>query len=179
MKEYIIRAIIITIIASPIYLIVRRPWRFKDKREITLGVFVIYLLCLFVFTLEGTYANPADMFNSALERLGTGENINIIPFRTISGFFKNSTADAFWINIVSNVVIFIPWGFLLPCLWEKFRTPKTLLPMCLGITVFIEIYQLFIWRNTDVDDIILNFFGGALGGLVFFFFQKFNAKRKI
>ena len=54
MKEYIIRAIIITIIATPIYLIVRRPWRFKDKREITLGVFVIYLLCLFVFTLEGT-----------------------------------------------------------------------------------------------------------------------------
>lgn len=179
MKEYIIRTIIIAIIAVPVYLIVRRPWRFKDKREIALGIFVIYLLCLFVFTLEGTYASPIDMFNSAFERLKTGEYINMIPFRTISGFFKSSSTDSFLINIVSNVVIFIPWGFLLPCLWKIFRSPVTLLPMCLGITVFIETYQLFIWRNTDIDDVILNFFGGALGGLMFFLYQKAKSKRKI
>lgn len=179
MKEYIIRAIIISLIATPIYLIIRPPWRFKDKREIALAVFVVYLLCLFIFTLEGTYASPIVMLKSAYERIQTGESINLVPFRTITGFFKNSTVDDFWINIISNVVIFIPWGFLLPYLWKRFRSIKTLLPMCFAITVFIEIYQLFIWRNTDIDDIILNFFGGVIGGLMFFIFQKVKSKHTI
>lgn len=179
MKEYIIRALLITLITTPIYLIIRRPWRFKSKREILLAVFAVYLVCLFVFTLEGEYASPAAMLNSAYKRICTGEGINVFPFKTITGFFKQSTADSFLINIVSNVVIFIPWGFLLPCLWEKFRSPNTLLPMCLAITVFIEIYQLFIWRSTDIDDVILNFLGGVLGGFIYFLLQKIIAKREI
>lgn len=179
MKQYIFRTLIITLISTPIYLAIRRPWRFKDNREIALGVFVVYLICLFTFTLEGTYQTPIEMLRVGISRIQTGDYVNIVPFKTISGFFRGCTADEFWINIISNVVIFIPWGFLLPTLWGRFRKWQALIPMCLGITVFVEIYQLFIWRNTDIDDIILNFLGGIIGAALFFILRKVVEKRKI
>lgn len=179
MKQYIFRTLIIALICTPIYLAIRRPWRFKDKREIALGVFVVYLACLFTFTLEGTYQSPVEMIRIGFQRIQTGEYVNIIPFKTISGFFRDSTADEFWINIISNVVIFVPWGFLLPVLWSKFKKWTAVIPMCLGITVFIEIYQLFIWRNTDIDDVILNFIGGIIGYALFLILHKIVGKSKI
>lgn len=179
MKHYILRTLIISLVCTPIYLVVRKPWRYKDKREIALGVFVVYLACLFTFTLEGTYQAPIDMLQVGISRIQTGEYVNIIPFKTISGFFSGCTADEFWINIISNVVIFIPWGFLLPVLWDRFRRWKTVIPMCLAITVFIEVYQLFVWRNTDIDDIILNFVGGMIGYLLYLILHKLVIKSKI
>lgn len=172
MKAYILRSVIITLISTPIYLLIRRPWRFKDKREIALGVFIIYLICLFTFTLEGTYQAPIEMIKDAISRVQTGEYINLVPGRTMIGILFWASFDDIMVNDFSNIAIFIPWGFLLPLLWERFRSWKNLVPMCLGITVFIEIYQLFIWRNTDIDDIILNFLGGIIGGLIFFCLQK-------
>lgn len=172
MKAYILRTILIALVTTPIYLIIRRPWHFKNKREIALYAFVVYVICLFTFTLEGTYLAPLEMISAGLERMRTGEYINLVPFRTISAFFRDSTADQFWINIISNVVIFIPWGVLLPTLWKGFRKPVNLVLMCLGVTVFIELYQLFIWRNTDIDDVILNFLGGIIGALIFFAVNK-------
>lgn len=176
MKTFIIRAFYIILVSTPIYLLIRRPWRFKNKREPVLGVFVIYVVCLLGLTLRGVYTNPIDMFHLAINRLHTGELINLTPFKTIFGFIDWGCTDDIWVNIVSNVVIFIPWGFLLPLLWEKFRNPMLLIPMCLGITVFIEIFQLFIYRNTDIDDVILNFLGGLIGAGIFFIFNKLRNK---
>lgn len=177
MKTYILRSFLIAISAAPVYVLIRRPWRFHTRREIPLGLFWIYLLCLFIFTLEGTYQAPAAMLRVGLERMRTGEYVNLVPFRTISRFFRKSTPDQFWINIISNVVIFIPWGCFLPLLWNRFRRTGPLVSMCLAITLFIEFYQLFIWRNTDIDDVILNFLGGLLGGLLYWVWRSHTAKQ--
>lgn len=52
--------------------------------------------------------------------------------------------------------------------------------MCLLLPISIEICQLFIQRMTDVDDVLLNFAGGMLGGgvfaLVHMVFPKFTDK---
>lgn len=177
MKVFIVRAVIIVLISTPLYLLLRRPWRFRDKREITLGVFVIYLVCLFALTLRGVYGAPVDMLTSAIQRIHTGELINMTPLKTILGFLDWGSTDDVWVNIISNIVIFIPWGYLLPALWKRFQNPFLLISSCLGLTVFIEFFQLFIWRNTDIDDVILNFIGGLIGAAAFYIVKLFRKNK--
>lgn len=131
MINFIIRAIVIALIATPIYLLVRRPWRFKSKKEIFLAIFVVYLICLFALVFKGRYQSPDLMIIDAINRIKTGEMINLVPFRTMIGILSWSSFDEIMINDFSNIVIFIPWGFFLPCLWERFRNPKSIALMCL------------------------------------------------
>ena len=76
------------------------------------------------------------------------------------------------INLVANVLMFVPWGFGLPLLWKKFQSVWAVMAASLLITVFIETWQLFIGRSVDVDDIILNFFGGCIGGVLYSLTRK-------
>lgn len=159
---------------APVYLLIRRPWRYKEKREIFLGLFVVYFVSLIALVFEGNYSSISSMLERGIERLHTMDYINFIPFRTIKLFFSgNVSKEGFWINIISNVVIFIPWGFGLTMLW-KVNQKRLYLPFIysLLLPVFIEIFQLFIGRNTDIDDVILNFLGGAIGIIGFTALKK-------
>lgn len=176
---YFLKRFIITVLtALPLYLIIRRPWRFNDKREWVLCAFWIYLICLFSLTFDGSYDLPSVMINKAVDRICSGADINTRPFKTICDFIRNFNADEFCINIISNIAIFIPWGFGLPLLWKKNQKILRLLSLCLGITVFIEFFQLFICRNPDIDDVILNFTGGCIGAGLYFIIAKINPRIK-
>ena len=90
--------------------------------------------------------------------------VNLIPFRTISGLTIHYSFGGFIINNIGNIILFVPFGFLLAL---KFRnidsvTKAYLVGAILSIT--IEIFQLFIPnRWTDIDDIILNTLGTGIG----------------
>ena len=76
--------------------------------------------------------------------------------------------------LVANVLMFIPLGFLLPVLWRQ-KWWKTLL-IVLAATLCIELIQPFFARSFDVDDIFLNFTGGAIGLLLSVFPRAFCPK---
>lgn len=130
-------------------------------------------------TFDGEYDMPAVMIKNAVSRIQSGTGINIIPFKTIKDFFRHYETDAFCVNIISNIVIFIPWGFFLPLLKKKNQKIIYLLFLLIAITVFIEFFQLFIKRNTDIDDIILNFAGGCIGAIIYFITAKAVPKIKM
>ena len=65
---------------------------------------------------------------------------------------------------IANVLMFIPLGFLMPVLWRQ-KWWQTLL-IVLAATLCIELIQPFFDRSFDVDDIFLNFMGGAVGLLL-------------
>lgn len=74
------------------------------------------------------------------------------------------------INLIGNILLFVPAGYFPPRLWRFFR------PFwCFFLTVFlllllIEMLQLFSLRGRlDVDDIILNLIGLTLGYLLYKF----------
>lgn len=163
MKHYILRSLIIILVAAPIFLLIRKPWKSKDKMDIIRVVFDVYMTCLLILVLNGDYGTPAEMYHSFRERLVTKEAISLTPFQTITSFLDWGSTDDVWVNIISNFVIFIPFGFLLPCLWGKFKKLRVIAPVCLMFPVFIEFFQLFINRHTDIDDVILNFLGGMFG----------------
>ena len=66
--------------------------------------------------------------------------------------------------LIANVLMFIPLGFLLPVLWRQ-RWWQTLL-IALAATLGIELIQPFFARSFDIDDVFLNFTGGAIGLLL-------------
>ena len=65
---------------------------------------------------------------------------------------------------IANVLMFVPLGFLMPILWRQ-TWWQTLLT-ALAATLCIELIQPFFDRSFDVDDILLNFAGGAVGLLL-------------
>ena len=92
----------------------------------------------------------------SLEELGHYRSINLIPF----GDEKNLR---FFLQLGLNAVMFMPFGFMLPVLWEKCRTWSSTLLAGFFTSLAIEIIQLFSFRATDVDDLIMNTLGACLG----------------
>lgn len=176
MLYYMIRFFIILIILLPFYLLFRKPWKRNSKKEVkreyALCVFVLFTLGLLVLALEGEYQNPALMVQSARERLRSGYAVNLVPFYSIRGFFRHFQVSVFMVNIVGNIVMFIPWGFGLPLLWKKRRSVFSAVLFSAMLPLFIESTQLFIGRSVDVDDLILNFAGGMIGAACCFLFRK-------
>lgn len=68
------------------------------------------------------------------------------------------------INLAGNIVMFIPLGFLLPCLWSRLRPFGRFLPAIVAIIVGIEPIQLFtLLGSYDIDDLLLNTIGSVIG----------------
>lgn len=172
MISYLLRFGIILSAALPFWLLIRRPWKRKQPREWALGIFALFMAGLLTLALEGEYGTPAQMAGRAAARIRTGENVNLVPFRTVFRCIRYFDVDTFLVNIVGNIVMFVPWGFGLVLLWKKNRRPAAVLAFSFGLTLFIETCQLFIGRSVDVDDLILNFTGSCMGAGLYFLVRR-------
>lgn len=170
---YYFRTLFLTMVfAAPLYLLLRRPWRVGFRREAAMAVFWLFMAGLLVLALNGQYAPFRELWHRGMTRLETREYMNLRPFHTIRRFFHYTSSQNFAVNIVGNIVMFIPWGFGLVLLWKKNRSVLRLAALSLALTVFIEFVQLFIGRHVDVDDLLLNFIGGCLGGILWWVLKK-------
>ncbi len=76
-------------------------------------------------------------------------------------------------NTILNIILFIPMGFLVPAIWRDCRSMKTTVLMGLALSVSIEILQIFTFRLTDIDDLITNTAGTAIG---YYLSKRFSFK---
>ena len=98
-------------------------------------------------------------------------NINTVPFRTIKEFIHTIgvTTNPYLIrhsviNLAGNVVMFVPLGFFPPCLWNALRSFARCMVGAATCILIIELIQLFtLLGSCDVDDLILNMVGVAIG----------------
>lgn len=68
---------------------------------------------------------------------------------------------------IANIIMFVPMGFLLPLLWDNCsRLWKTVL-FCFVFSLVIELMQLFNYRATDIDDLLMNTIGGLVGYAIY------------
>ncbi|MGG5315794.1 VanZ family protein [Enterococcus sp. AZ072] len=116
-------------------------WRF---------LFILYLYMVIYVTGVGTLW---DIFSyPEIIRL---EEISLIPFQ----------AGSFLTNLL-NTFMFIPFGFLLPLIWRKYRNFSSTVLLGAGFSMMIELLQLFNRRVSDIDDFMMNTLGAFLGFLV-------------
>lgn len=99
------------------------------------------------------------------------EHVSLTPFRTIrlfenvlAGDYSASLRQGAIVNLLGNIVMFLPLGFLPPLLWKGFRKLWKCLLWGGLIIVGVELVQLFaLVGNCDVDDLLLNLVGIAIG----------------
>jgi glycopeptide antibiotics resistance protein len=73
-----------------------------------------------------------------------------------------------FLNLVGNIIVFIPWGACLPILFEKIKSLIGTLKGTLLFVIAIEVAQLITTLGSfDVDDIILNTLGAIIGYLIY------------
>lgn len=97
-------------------------------------------------------------------------HLNLIPFRTLrlyAGLLDSGVRSYIRmsvINLAGNIIMFIPLGFLLPRVFSRLTSlPRILLTTTVLITA-VEIIQLFtLVGSCDIDDLILNVIGSAIG----------------
>lgn len=98
------------------------------------------------------------------------QQLNLVPFRTLrlfAGLLDSGVRSHIHmaiINLGGNLIMFIPLGFLLPKVFPKLSSlPRVLLATAVIITA-VEIIQLFtLVGSCDIDDLILNVLGSAIG----------------
>lgn len=99
---------------------------------------------------------------------------NLQPFKTIKLYLYSHIREEYAIsNLAGNIVGFIPLGLLLPLLFPALRTAfRTILCVCL-VSIGFELVQLVSMLGVcDIDDVILNTLGGAVGYLLFFLLTR-------
>ena len=92
--------------------------------------------------------------------------LNLIPFQDFSA--RNME------GMVLNAIMFAPLGFLLPAYFERYRHWGRTLAAGFLTSLAVELIQLFTFRATDVDDLIMN----TLGTLVGFLLAKLVLRRR-
>ena len=87
--------------------------------------------------------------------------INLIPFVNLLNY---EIYKEMLINVIGNTTMFIPLGIVWPCVFKKLDTHIKVIAAGVGFSLCIEILQLpFFDRVTDIDDLILNSVGFAVG----------------
>ena len=134
------------------------------RRELLATTWVVYLLVVAALTIVPTHAFQLS--------LNSGQ-INLVPFGYSFKCFRwtldpHSGLRTFCVlNLIGNVALFLPLGFLLP-VSDRGCSFKRLLLVAVCFSLSIEAIQfvfLFLGnaRAVDIDDVILNTLGACLG----------------
>ena len=131
------------------------------------------------FAIYVTVALHFLFFSDYLDRtmLSDEWRYNLTPFAEIRRFWvcREQLGLSTYLNIVGNVVCFIPFGFLLPVMTKKkFFHNVFFVVLCTALFSFgIEMIQMLTRVGAfDVDDIILNSIGGLVGYICMVIMKK-------
>lgn len=168
---------------------------FKSRKRSNLNFFTKHLVWKNLFMLYILMVINVTMFPLLIDAQRTVDvfaSINLIPLKeTISSFndllslFSTIFAiRIFLINVLGNIILFMPLGFLLPIINQNFNNIKSIFKISLFSTISIESIQFITslfggTRATDIDDIILNVLGGLLGFLIFVILSKIKIFKAI
>lgn len=185
--------IIVALISMALWIIYRLYNVVKNKRiniarEIILFIFFVYFLFLLLLTIfKGGRIEFSNQFNSFMYREhGLLGIINIVPIKeTINTFMHSETGMRNSLrNVIGNILVFMPLGFFIPLLFDKFNNLKKVLKVGCLSSLAIELSQLFVGSNVcDIDDVIYNTLGALAGFICYKTFEtiikKVNLKNKL
>ncbi len=111
-------------------------------------IFVLYLIMLFNMTIFSRYLN--------------GYSYNLIPFKTILGYWAFPDIRNILINVFGNIIIFMPLQFLIIEIFNL-KDFKKCIVIDVALVLLIETIQLISHTGVfDIDDMILNLIGMSI-----------------
>ena len=133
----------------------------KARISILLVVFYYYL-CVMLTKIVGIPTLSEYIRLSGVGEAFFNPNINLIPFY-----------DGFGLGFILNIFLFVPLGFLCPLISKRYQCVKNTLLIGFGLSLSIEIVQLFtLYRATDINDLITNIVGTLIGYFCFRFIHE-------
>ena len=127
----------------PIFFIYERLMFHNIKRTLLYMAFAFYLVA--VLALVGF------------------PNITYIRFEVVINLFPFVDMVSDFRNALLNIALFVPLGAFLPVLSENCRQIKKTVLIGFCTTFVIEVVQIFTFRTTDINDIIVNVVGTLIG----------------
>lgn len=111
-----------------------------------------------------------------------GGSLNIIPFRSILEYLfhhNQYNLDVIINNLFGTMLLFVPFGFLLPLLVKKTLTLSQVLYISVLVGVLLEVIQKVTRLGVaDIDDILLYTIGSMMGFCFFLLMKRgWNAWR--
>ena len=155
------------------------------------AVFIGYcmtLLWLLFGTRLAAVPCPSDAIPIAPYWDSMRDHINLIPGATICEYSLNLLSPSTTtktviaaVNLIGNMILFLPMGMLLPCLSARFRSLRRVTTLVAAMVAVVELTQLVtLLGMCDIDDLILNVLGAQLGyGLYCMAQRLFNNKEEM
>ena len=137
-----------------IYLIHKR--KYKGEIKFPWGKTLLWLAFLgyLIIVIYATMLRWAGFFH---------REWNLHLFRAWREAWNNFSTKN-WANVLLNIAMFVPLGFLLPLLGKRFRKWYLTIPAGFATSLTIELLQLAMGRGIcDVDDLFCNALGAAIG----------------
>ncbi len=127
-------------------------------------LFLLYLALLVYFLFFAESFGRTDSTRA-------GYSYNLIPLKEIMRFWtyrEKLGFRAFMLNIIGNIVGFMPGGFFLPVVSRRSKKWYNTVLIGFAFSFLVESIQLvFKVGSFDVDDMILNTLGAALGYVMY------------
>ena len=156
-KVYSLACVFLPCVACQIVFVFRSRRRGKGVSAVWLSwlnVFLLYLWMVFDVTGVGTMG---DILRNRVHPIIGGYSFGI-------GFFL-------------NIIMCMPFGFLLPLIWREGRSLVRTVLTGAAFSLMIELTQIFNFRATDVDDLMANTFGAFAGYLAWKLFCMIFGER--
>lgn len=138
----------------------------RKKKTLLITGLIVYLAAA-VWLLFMRHA-ASDMPFSEYVR----QNTNFIPFFSFyvlytTPYISSLVLVPFFKNLIGNLVLFLPWGIMLPLLGKRFKSAKPFFLLTACVIIAVELLQLvFKVGICDIEDFILNMLGAAAGWLI-------------
>ena len=134
-------------------------------------LFILYLSGLTYFLLFAPFLGRTGEATFYLNGLPLYGEYNIVPFKVIRLFVvyhDKVPFNIFFLNIFGNILCFMPFGFLLKAATGNRIPLWGCILAAAGTSVAFEFLQYFFAVGAgDIDDVMLNTAGAALGFLVY------------
>ena len=149
------------------WLTYKKTGRWDKKRETVMVLFFLYLTVVLSQTILPDSYLHFDFTSNAFH-FPNAHNTRIL-FSSPIGWIRwmialNNFAEIIR-NIGGNILLFVPFGLLFPCLFPQRR--RWTIPFGMMLSLFIEMAQLFSDRITDINDVFLYIFGILIGYLIY------------
>lgn len=153
----------------------RRYGAIPFLRTVILYSFLLYLLCMYFLVIL-----PLPSIEAVAGQ--TGPTVQLLPFQFVRDFIRETKLDIMnpktylpaltqncFLQVICNMVMFLPLGMYLRyyfrCGWGKTAVISFLVSLFFEFTQLSGLYGIYPrgYRLFDVDDLMLNTWGGMLG----------------
>ena len=135
----------------------------RRGRVVLLAAYFLTLIYLTFLTRE-----PAPIYHYRISLFGAARRGLEFGGGVVSGLLNGDVRVSNWSSlegIILNILLFVPFGYLVPSLFPRLRH-VVLLAFC--VSLIIEVLQLVTRLGyADVDDLINNTIGAAIGTLIY------------